>query len=102
MHNHCGGFCHCGNLFSSNRKSGFSIKCEIRYTPQDYSQYTAGYGLSNPVIYYQTMILMAFMFRERKLCNAIPYYFTIRNGYLYSTTILILLTDSFHIVRLTF
>lgn len=56
------------------------------------SGYSTGKGLSNPMIYYQSVVLFIYTFRERTLKNLVPYYYTIRNGYLYSTVILILLS----------
>ena len=59
----------------------------------DTSSYTAGKGLSNPMIYFQSFILLVYTFLERRLANVAPYYKTIRNGYLYSTIILILMSS---------
>ena len=51
-----------------------------------------GKGLSNLMIYYQLVIFLIYTIREDSLKNLIPYYYTIRNGYLYSIVILILLS----------
>ncbi len=46
-------------------------------------------GLANPMIYFQTFILLAFTFNEGRLHKVVPYYYYIRIAYLYSTFILI-------------
>lgn len=46
-------------------------------------------GLSNPMIYFQTIILLVYVFLEKKLAPQDPYYYVLRNGYWYSTLILI-------------
>lgn len=57
------------------------------------SEYTIGKGLANPMIYFQIFILLIYTLLERKLKCIVPFYITIRNGYLYSTIILILLSS---------
>lgn len=57
------------------------------------SGYTIGKGLANPMIYYQTILLLIFTYNESSLQNRIPYYRTIRNGYFYSTLVLILFSS---------
>lgn len=47
--------------------------------------------LANPMIYYQSFILLLFTFYEEKLAKNSPYYYIIRNAYFYSTVILIVL-----------
>lgn len=59
----------------------------------DNSEYSIGKGLANPMIYIQIFILLVYTFLERKLKYIVPLYETIRNGYLYSTVILILLSS---------
>lgn len=46
-------------------------------------------GLKNPMIYFQTFLLFAFTFYEKRLKRVVPHYFTIRTAYMYSTFILI-------------
>lgn len=62
------------------------------YTDEN-SSYTAGLGLFNPMIYYQTFILLIYSFSEKKIGPRDPNFYTIRNGYFYSTLILILLSS---------
>lgn len=47
--------------------------------------------LTNPVIWYQIFILFAFTFYEKRLKPLSKYYYIFRNGYFYSTCILIIL-----------
>lgn len=56
------------------------------------SIHATGKGLSNPMIYYQLVVLSIYALRGHSLKNLVPYYQTIRNGYLFSTVILILLS----------
>ena len=51
--------------------------------------YIEGRGLGNPMIYFQTLILLAYTFLDKRLANIDPYYYVIRAGYFYSTVILI-------------
>lgn len=46
-------------------------------------------GMSNPMIYFQTLFLLLFTLGESKLRKMISYYYSIRTAYLYSTFILI-------------
>lgn len=46
-------------------------------------------GLRNPLIYFQTFLLLAYTFYESRLKNVVPHYYTIRTAYMYSTFILI-------------
>ena len=50
-----------------------------------------GLGLRNPVVYYQVAILFAFTFAEERLKKLTAHYYTLRNGYLFSTVLLIVL-----------
>ena len=52
--------------------------------------YVEGRGLGNPMIYFQTLILLAYTFLDKRLVNIDPYYYVIRAGYFYSTVILII------------
>ena len=57
------------------------------------SQYTQGKGLLNPMLYYQSVVLLLYSYYGKKLSSLTPSYETIRNGYLYSTVILIVLSS---------
>ena len=46
-------------------------------------------GLANPLIYFQTLILLVYTFAEKWIKRIDPHYYTIRAAYLYSTMILI-------------
>lgn len=46
-------------------------------------------GLANPMIYFQSFLLLAYTFLEEKLAPVTKYYYVIRDGYFYSTLILI-------------
>lgn len=50
------------------------------------------YGLSNPMIYYQLFLLMAYTFAENRMKLTTEHYYTIRNAYFYSTFFLIALS----------
>lgn len=58
------------------------------YTQNEYVEQSL--KLANPMIYFQLAILILFTFLEERIKNFEPYYYTLRNGYLYSTLILIL------------
>jgi len=58
----------------------------------DSSEYSSGLGLMNPVIYYQSLILLVYTFSERKL-SANRLYYIYRNLYFFSTIVLILLSN---------
>ncbi len=51
-----------------------------------------GLGLRNPMIYYQVAILFGFTFAEERLNKLTKHYYTLRNGYLFSTVLLIVLS----------
>lgn len=46
-------------------------------------------GLANPMIYFQSFLLLSYTFLERRIAPLTPYYRVIRDGYFYSTLILI-------------
>lgn len=50
---------------------------------------TEAKGLANPMIYFQCFLLLAYTFLETKLAPVTKYYYVIRDGYFYSTLILI-------------
>src|SRR5574344_826989 len=58
------------------------------YVDEEYRRQDADLGLMNPMIYFQVVILLMFNTLEYKL-KSHPYYYIFRNGYLYSTLILI-------------
>lgn len=47
--------------------------------------------LANPLIYFQVFLLFIFTNMERQLAVKFPYYYVLRNGYFYSTVLLIVL-----------
>ncbi len=61
------------------------------YTSES-SSYTMGMGLSNPMIYYQTLLLLLFTLLQERLSQVVPYYTVVRDGYFYSTLLLIILS----------
>ena len=58
---------------------------------QEGSEKAFSNDLTNPMIYYQTFLLLYFTYNEDKLSKLTPYYYVIRNAYFYSTVILIIL-----------
>ena len=58
---------------------------------QEGSEKAYSNSLLNPMIYYQSIILLIFTLNEKSLKPYMKYYYTIRNGYFYSTILLILL-----------
>ena len=50
------------------------------------------WGLSNPIIYFQTFLLLVYTFTEDRIRKTTSHYITIRNAYFYSTFILISLS----------
>lgn len=55
-------------------------------------EYQRDWGLSNPMIYFQTFLLMVYTFTEDRMKLTTSHYLTIRNAYFYSTLILITLS----------
>lgn len=55
-------------------------------------QYQREWGLSNPMIYFQTFLLLVYTFTEDRMRLTTSHYLTIRNAYFYSTLILITLS----------
>ena len=55
-------------------------------------EYQREWGLANPMIYFQTFLLMIYTFTEDKMRLTTSHYITIRNAYFYSTVILITLS----------
>ena len=58
---------------------------------QENSEKAFANNLTNPVIWYQIFILFAFNNNEKRLMPLSEYYYIFRNGYFYSTCILIIL-----------
>ncbi len=56
------------------------------------TEYQREWGLSNPMIYFQTFLLMVYTFTEDRMRLTTSHYITIRNAYFYSTLILITLS----------
>lgn len=69
------------------------IQIGTSYTQLDNKGKSFGLGLLNPMLYYQTIILILFTYFEEKLKPFSKYYETLRNGYLYSTLWLITLSS---------
>lgn len=59
------------------------------YVTEDYQR---DWGLANPMIYFQTFLLMVYTFTEDRMKLTTSHYITIRNAYFYSTVILITLS----------
>ena len=57
------------------------------YTQSGYI--TEAKGLANPMIYFQCFLLLSYTFLERRIASRTKYYRVIRDGYFYSTLILI-------------
>lgn len=73
--------------------SASDIQGAANYTQEGQTYKSVGLGLSNPMVYYQTAILLIFTFLEEKLKNVSVHYYTLRNGYFYSTCWLITLSS---------
>lgn len=55
-------------------------------------EYQREWGLSNPMIYFQTFLLMVYTFTENRMRHTTSHYIAIRNAYFYSTLLLIILS----------
>lgn len=55
-------------------------------------EYQRDWGLANPMIYFQTFLLLVYTFTEDRMRKTTSHYITIRNAYFYSTFILISLS----------
>ena len=62
------------------------------YTHERPTLKSTGQGIHNPMIIYQSFLLLLLTFNEKKLRETTPHYLTFRNGYLYSTVWLIILS----------
>ena len=58
------------------------------YTTEEYKE--EALGVRNPMIYFQTVILLFYCFCCKRLHNSMEYYEVFKSGYFYSTLILIL------------
>lgn len=56
------------------------------------NEFQREWGLSNPMIYFQTFLLLVYTFTEDRMRLTTSHYITIRNAYFYSTLILITLS----------
>ena len=55
-------------------------------------EYQREWGLSNPMIYFQTFLLLVYTFTEDRMRLTTTHYIAIRNAYFYSTLLLIVLS----------
>ncbi len=69
------------------------IAVDMNYTNYVDSYKAYGVGLSNPMIYYQSALLLLFTFYQTKIQDKFEYYIEVRNAYLYSTIFLIVLSQ---------
>lgn len=73
--------------FVEDNSSDMSIDA---YTQKGgYATYYQGAGLSNPMIYFEVVLLLVYTFAEKKLKEVDENYYAIRMAYLYSTAFLI-------------
>ncbi len=56
------------------------------------AEYQREWGLANPMIYFQTFLLLVYTFTENRMRLTTNHYIAIRNAYFYSTLILITLS----------
>lgn len=62
----------------------------MSYTEQGgEANYVESLGLKNPMIYYQTLLLLLYTFNEKRIATQDRYYYVIRTAYLYSTCTLL-------------
>jgi len=71
--------------------SQFFLSMAQSYVSQS-SNKAFGFGLANPMIYYQTFLLLIFTYFEDRFKGFKDYYF-LRTAYFYSTVVLIILCD---------
>lgn len=82
------------SAFIVDKVTQWTLQYDIATTyTNETSGYTIGKGLANPMIYYQVFLLLLFAYYENKLQGKIPYYQSIREGYFYSTILLILFSS---------
>lgn len=63
------------------------INLATTYVSKEYDKIAK--GLANPMIYFQSFLLLCYTFLERRIAPRTRYYKAIRDGYFYSTLILI-------------
>ena len=80
-------------VFVHQRVEAFfdSMGYSDKYTTSTDTNLIEGQGWSNPMIYFQTFILLVFVLMEEKLKKLSKYYYLFRDGYLYSTSTMIIL-----------
>ena len=74
------------NEMVSDNASDLSVSTYVN------DEYKRAWGLSNPMIYYQTFLLLYYTFTEKRMKLSSEHYLTIRTAYFFSTTILIILS----------
>lgn len=74
--------------FIEDNASDLTIGTRYTYAGGEQRQ-LIGSGIMNPMIYFQTLILLAYTFLEKRIAPLSKYYYSIRTAYLYSTIILI-------------
>lgn len=65
------------------------LNADTTYIQEEYQR---EWGLANPMIYFQTFMLLVYTFTEDRMRQTTSHYLTIRNAYFYSTIILIVLS----------
>lgn len=72
----------------------WSANMEIAETyTMEGSKYSQGKGLANILIYYQILVLTLYCMAEKRLAPSMPYYYIFRDGYLFSTLLLIIFSS---------
>ncbi len=74
--------------FIEDNASDLTIGTRYTYAGGEKRQ-LIGAGIMNPMIYFQTFILLAYTFLEKRIAPLSKYYYSMRDAYLYSTLILI-------------
>lgn len=69
------------------------IEAAVNYTREKNAYKSAGMGLANPMVYYQTLVLLIFTYYERRLSRYTKHYITLRNAYFFSTAFLIIFSS---------
>lgn len=74
--------------FIEDNASDLTIGTRYTYAGGEQRQ-LHGSGILNPMIYFQTFVLLAYTFLEKRIAPLSKYYYSMRDAYLYSTLILI-------------
>ena len=74
-------------MYVEDNASDLNISSD--YTTGGTQAYVEGKGLLNPLIYFQSVILLLYTYYEEILAPQNKYYYVLRTGYFYSTLILI-------------